>query len=611
MARFANIYDICDAPILREQPYGEPGRNLKRLYQKAAGNWLLKYLLLKGCRHPQIPRQAVPAYQAVIRTAMQASYEDWQHAAWIDRTFKPIAELLDRIDPPHFRRREKSPLTLTNPKPEQMDAVIERCAQDILRTWSAHPENPFFPVAAQVVLSGDDHMDGQNFLNILRGVGACEYQNAVLLFALIRCFIHCSPAKLQIVRKPYRGVAERLFQRSHWFIHRTAFYDVNFFELLLTRVAKSRLASDELQQIVQMMENLLQFCVVASQEWLVTPNNGIRHPATTCFPAGDGAECLFRLTEKNRAIKEELGFGDYAPDTDTTFFALSIARKWLDLVEEMNLAADVKLLKACRDFLAHPWVEIITEYQIGSGYTSNPPTIRMTRPLNYRGAIPIWFDKRFLKPDGRIVRNATGNEICPGHNMDILESMLVNRKQWRSLEGENLKTVRRLFDFHCQTVVNGDFRHESAFQYYLPEIYVYYIGRFYEAYLTLSDDEKHCLDPGAQVETIRRIALDYCKSDLIGYTLNAFDAAIAVAALVLLRHEPRDDGMIATGLKTMADALGEGAKGHLFQSYEWTRLRHPCRIIVGSEVATSLFVMSAFVNAKQYLYGDLQPGRAQ
>lgn len=603
MPRYANIYDICDTPILKEQPYGEPGRNLKLIYQKAAGNWLLKYLVLKGCRHPRIPLNQVPVYQTAIRAAMQAGYDDWQDAEWINRTFKPVAELLDQIGRPHFRQREKISRVPENPEPEQLDAVIERCMQDILRTWHSNSENPYFPVAAQVILSGDDHMDGESFLNVLRGVGAFEYQNATLLFALMRCFIHCNPAKLKIIRKPYPGNAERLFQRPYWFIHRTAFYDTSFFELLLTRVAKSPVPPDELQQIIEIMENLLHFCIVISQEEMVTPNNGIRHPATTCLPLGEGEDYLCRLTKKNKSIKEDLGFGDYAPDTDTTFFALSIARKWLDLVEAKKLSVDDKLLEDCRKFLDHPWVEIITEYQIGSGYTSNPPTIRMTKPLDYDGAVPIWFDKPFLKPDGRIVRDTVGNEICPGHNIDILESILVNRKQWQSLAGENLKTVQRLLDFHYRAIRRGDFKHESAFQYYLPEIYVFYLGRFYDVYLTLSDSEKNMLDVGGRIEEIRQIALDYCKTDLMGYTLNAFDAALAVNALVLLRHEPKDDGVIAAGLKIMSEALGEGAKGHLFRPYEWTHLRHPCRIIVGSEVGTSLFVLSAFVNARRYLFG--------
>ncbi|MGJ0484947.1 MAG: hypothetical protein ACR65R_10475 [Methylomicrobium sp.] len=604
MTQYANIYDICDAPILKEQPYGAPGQNLKLLYHKSAGNWLLKYLILKGCRHPLIPMRMVPVYQAAIRTAMQASNEEWRDAGWIERTFSPIAELLDQISKPHFRHREKVSFSTANPNLNRLDTVIRCCMQDILRTWNSNSETPFFPVAAQVILSGDDHMNGENFLNVLRGVGAFEYQNTILLFALVRCFIHCNPAKLKIVRKPYRGIAERLFHRPLWFMHRTAFYDVTFFELLLTWVVKTSVAPDELQQIVPILENLLHFCVVSSQEWLVTPNNGIKHPAISCFPSDDRSGYLSRLTKKSRKIKMDLGFGDFAPDTDTTFFALSIARKWLDLVHEKQLSADVELLEECQKFLAHPWVEIINEYQIGSGYTSNPPTIQMTKPLNYQGAVPIWFDKTFMKPDGRLVRNIVGNEICPGHNMDILESMLVNRKQWQSLEGENLKTVRRLFDFHYETLKHGHFKHESAFQYYLPEIYVFYVGRMYDVYLTLSDTEKNVLDPSGRIEEIRQIALDFCKTDLLGYTLNAFDAAPAVSSLVLLRYEPKDDGVIAAGLQVMSDALGEGAQGHPFRAHEWTRLRHPCRIIVGSDVGTSLFVLSACVNARHYLYGN-------
>lgn len=603
MVQYANIYDICDMPILNEQPCGEPGQNLKLLYQKSAGNWLLKYLILKGCRHPQIPMQTVPVYQAAIRAAMQASFDNWRDAVWINRTFKPVAELLDYIGKPHFRRRKKVPLIQATPDQEHLDTIIERCMQDIVRTWKVNSHNPYFPVAAQVILSGDDHMDGENFLSVLRGVGAFEHQNATLLMALLRCFIHCSPVKLMIIRRPYRGISERLFQRSFWFMHRTAFYDVNFFELLLTRVVKTEVAPDELRQIVRILENLLHFCVVSSQEWLATPNNGIKHPATTCFPSGEGAECLNRLTKKTGTMKKDLGFEDFVPDTDTTFLTLSIARKWLDFVNEKNLSVDEKLLEECQNFLAHPWVEIINEYQIGSGYTSNPPTIQMTKPLNYHGAIPIWFDKPFPKSDGRIVRNVIGNEICPGHNIDILESMLVNRNQWQSLVGENLKTVRRLLDFHYEAIKSGDFRYESAFQYYLPEIYVFYMGRFYDVYLILNDTEKNLLDPARRIEEIRQIALDYCKNDLLGYTLNAFDAALAVSALVLLRHETKDDGVIATGLQIMSDALGEGAKGHPFLPYEWTRIRHPCRVIVGSEVATSLFVLNAFVNARCYLYG--------
>ncbi|MGR8934961.1 MAG: hypothetical protein ACU837_11325 [Gammaproteobacteria bacterium] len=602
MTRYANLYDICDTPILKEPPQSEAGENLKLLYRKSACHWLLKYLILKGCRHPLIPLSEVPVYRSVIRAGMQASYENWRDSDWIRQTFKPVAVLLDRIVEPHYRQRQPAATNSAMPCREQLHTVTELCMQDIVRIWKRDAQNPYFPVAAQVMLSGDEQMDGENFLSVLCGVGAFEYQNATLLFALLRCFITANPAKLRFIRRPYRGIAETMFQRLCWIKHRTAFYDVNFFEHLLAKATKTRTTSDELRQIVQIMENLLRFCVVSSREWLTTPNNGIQHPAITCLPLSQDGAFLFRLSDKHRTIKSDLGFGDYAPDTDTTFFTLSIAKKWLDFVQDKRVEADAELLAECRQLLAHPWVEIIAEYQVGGAYASNPPTIQFTKPLDYRGAVPIWFDKAFPKPDGRVIRNVVGNEICPGHNMDILEAILVNRRQWNALAGENLKIVRQLLDFHYRAFRSGNFKRESAFQYYLPEIYVYYTGRVYDVYLTLSDAEKDVLDPLRQIEAMRRIALDYCKNDLVAYTLNAFDAALALSALALLRYESKDDGVFATALQAITASLGEGVKGHPFLPYEWNRMRHPCRIIVGSDVATSLFVLHAAVNTGYYLY---------
>lgn len=604
MAHYANIYDICDTPILKECPKSVPGENLKLLYQKSACNWVLKYLILKGCRHPQIPLCDIAVYQAAIRAAMQADYTQWQDKAWIKLTFKPIADLLDCIEKPQYQQRQPVPLCDAIPACEHINVIIQRCMQDILRVWRWDKKDAYFPVAAQVILSGDDDMDGENFLNVLCGVGAFEYQNATLILALLRCFINSTPAKLKLIRKPYKGIAEKMYQRPFWFMHRTAFYDVNFFEHLLVRITKSAVGPDELAQIVQIMQSLLQFCVVTSQETLVTPTKGIKHPAITCLPLDSGNDCLFRLSKKDRSIKNDLGFADYAPDTDTTFFTLSIAKKWLDLVEDRQLSVDETLLCECRKLLNHPWVEIVNEYQIGSGYSTNPPTIQFTKPLDYHGAIPIWFDKSFPKSDGRVVKNVAGNEICPGHNMDILESILINRKQWNALAGENLSTLQRLLDFHYQAFISGNFKRESAFQYYLPEIYMFYAGRVYAIYSKLSNVEKNQIDPAGHIEEIRRIALDYCKNELIAHTLNAFDAALAVSALVLLRYEDKEDGVLATGLKVISDALGEGAKGHPFSSYEWNRMRHPCRILIGSEVTTSMFVLNACVNARFYLYGS-------
>jgi hypothetical protein len=221
--------------------------------------------------------------------------------------------------------------------------------------------------------------------------------------------------------------------------------------------------------------------------------------------------------------------------------------------------------------------------------------------LDYQGAVPIWFDKTFKNNDGRLISEMLGNEICPGHNMDILDAILVNRKQWQALEDGNLFFLQRLLDFHYQAFVSGNFRHETAFTYYLPEMYVYYLGRMYQTYGTLTDKEKRILDPEQKIEAMRQIALQYCKDELIGYALNAFDAALAVSALVLLAYEPRHDGMIATGLKVLSQATGEGRGRHPYRAYEWNRMRHPTRILVGSEVSTSLFVLRACSETPRYL----------
>ena len=71
--------------------------------------------------------------------------------------------------------------------------VVDNCLQDIFRVWNKDKHDPWFPVAAQVELSGDDHMDGKCFINVLQGVGSFEYKNITVLFALIRCFLMTNP----------------------------------------------------------------------------------------------------------------------------------------------------------------------------------------------------------------------------------------------------------------------------------------------------------------------------------------------------------------------------------------------------------------------------------
>jgi hypothetical protein len=602
VGRKANIYDICDRPILKGNCPAEPGRNLRVVYKKLLGHLLLKYMILKGCRHPDIAFAEIQVYQEMMENAMQASPDNWQDAQWIETTFHPLAQLLDKIENPRWQHREKIELGNAELTPADIQKVIDNCLHDIFRVWDKDKKDPWFPVAAQVELSGDDHLDGKSFINVLQGIGSFEYKNITVLFALIRCFLMVTPNKLKLIRTQYIGISEPMSASCTWIWHRIAFSDVNFFEHLLVFLASDITRRQHFDRIVPILENLLNYCLCTSREWLETPNNHIQHPAITCLPKDAAGRQLCRLSTDNWQKKRDLGFGDYVPDTDTTFLALAMARKWLDFVQNEQLSVNSDLLNECELMLAYPWVEIISEYQVGGKYRSNPPTIQITQPLDYDGAVPIWFDKVFESADGRMVREMLGNEICPGHNMDILDAILVNRIQWRALEGENLAILHRLLNFHYQAFVSGNFRHETALKYYLPEIYTYYLGRMYQTCLSLSDKEKSILDPEQKIEGMRQIALQYCKAELIGYSLNAFDAALAVSALVQLEYEPKHDGVIAAGLKVISDAEGEGSCGHPYRAYEWNRMRHPTRILVGSEVATSLFVLRACSEAKRYLY---------
>jgi hypothetical protein len=546
----------------------------------------------------------VPTYQAVFQAALHATVEDWRNPEWICTTMKPVAELLERVVTPCWQQREPVALVTAPPKWDAVDRVIQATTSDALRVWARDRGDPYFPVAALMVPTGDDHMDGSNFLNVLCGMGAYTNKNMCLMMSLLRCFLMANPRQRRWVRKPYAGIAEPMRNRLAWMWHRTAFYDGFFFEQILNRLRHAPVMPSERERLLAILENLVRFIVVQSREWLISPNEGVPFPAITCLPQGGGEKPVCRFSKRDWKAKKMLGFGDYVPDTDTTFVGLAVAQSWLDFVAEQGLSVDSALIEECEVFLARPWVGVIHEFQFGSRYESNLPTIQIAKPLDYYGAVPIWFDKPFPRHGGEAVREVLGNEICPGHNMDILDSILRNRHRWRALEDENLEVVHRLLEFHHRAYVSGNFRNESTFLYYLPEIYVYYTGRFYETVLSLDDEERALLDPSGKIEEIRRLAIEYVRDEMIGATLNPFDAALALSALVLLRYPSREDGMVASAFDVLAKALGEGRSGHPYKAYEWNRMRHPTRIVVGSEVATSLFVMNAAVYSRSFFFGQ-------
>ncbi|WP_051261034.1 hypothetical protein [Desulfovibrio inopinatus] len=599
--RRLSLHGVFDHVVRSANPAHEPGKNLKLLYNTVIRHPALRFGVLCWCRLKNVSSDEVAGLRAMMKAFLAATPAEHDQEEFVRRTAAPLAALLDQVRPPLLRRRKPVSPNARPVLEAVLDDIIAAVSKDIERTWNSHPDDPHIPVAAQIVLPGDEFIDGAVFLDILTGLGSFEYRNITLLFGLIRVAVASNPWMRNQLQPAFEGMSEPLRQRIGWIWHRTAFYDDIFFEHLYNRLTKSQPDREEAARLVAMMENMIGFIVKTSAELLHTPASHRPHPALTCLPKDDDGKPLCNLSPADWKKKRDLGFGDYVPDMDTTYLGLTMARKWIDYVNTAGISADPELLQACEDILSYPWVEIFSEYQVGGSYGKNPPTISMTRPLEYDGAVCLWFDKPFPQPDGRVVREALGNEVCPGHNMDILDAFLVNRDRWHSLEGENLATVQRLLDFHHRAFVSGNFRIEQAVRFYLPLIYVVYAGRLYETVLQLTDAERSLFDPTGKVEDIRRHALEYLCQDIGKHTQNAFDAALAITALVLLRHDRNQPEPVIHSLHVLCDALGEGPGRHPYKAYEWTMVRHPTRILVGSETTTSFFVLNALVEAKHFL----------
>jgi hypothetical protein len=130
------------------------------------------------------------------------------------------------------------------------------------------------------------------------------------------------------------------------------------------------------------------------------------------------------------------------------------------------------------------------------------------------------------------------------------------------------------------------------------------MGRLWRTFMSMDPAERGLVDPDGAIPRMREAAIAYVRDDLFSATINPLDAAQGVLALVLLEHEDRHDGLIAHGCQVLVDHLGEGRFGRPYKGYEWTLVRHPTRIIVGSATATTLFALGALAEARAYLFGD-------
>ena len=214
-------------------------------------------------------------------------------------------------------------------------------------------------------------------------------------------------------------------------------------------------------------------------------------------------------------IKQDLGFGIYVPDCDTTACSFSAATQ----------------AGATDPILEQPLLDFYRGYQVRTGANEPRVTVPLNDHIDYEGGVVTWIDNLTGE-------RPFGNDLDPTLNLDILE---VSFRNCDALEiagdadaaGDRASHHR----FQRQLVASGAFTNPRSHIYYLPELYSAYFGRCYAAFIALPPATQAAIDPDGTFAFIRARVLAYVQDELIAHEMNPFDAALALMALAHLGAE--------------------------------------------------------------------------
>ncbi len=549
-----SLYDLCD-PLLLRPGKGDP--HLAKFYKTALGNPALRPLLWRA----GLPELRDPSRFEALRTALTQArddaFPDWSAIG------RPVAELLDTI-----RLQHPSPKPVPAPGPApglaELEKIIRICGAHLLRSFGA---NGFIPAYAAFNLIGDPDVRGREFLMALTGLNSRGYKNSTLLFNLARIFIARSPAG-ELINPPWRGIAEPMWQPMQ-IRHRSAYYDAFFTEALLSLIETGLASSEQAASARRAISEMVEFCLSTSREDVRALDGGTVSAITALAPLPHP-----RFSRFFAQIKQELGFGIYVPDCDTTACSFSAATQ----------------AGSSDPILDQPLLDLYAGYQVNAGVNEPRVTVPLNDNIDYAGGVVTWIDN--LKGE-----RPFGNDLDPTLNLDILEVSFRNCARWRIVETpRRLETLRRIIGFQRRLVASGAFTDPRSHIYYLPELYCAYFGRCYAAFSTLPRAAREAIDPGGALVLIRRRVLAYVQDELVAAEMNVFDAALALIALGYLRAETAS---FAPALHCIVSHLGEGGRHGPYKAYEWNKMKTPTRILVGGPEVTSAFVLMGLALARR------------
>jgi hypothetical protein len=549
-----SLYDVCD-PLLLKYAGGDP--HLGKFYRTALGNPALRPLLRRTGLAELRDAPRLHRLRDALSQARDHAEPDWAAIG------APIADLVDTIELAHPRPKAE-PAPARAPELAQIESVIRSCGAHLLKSFR---KNGFIPTYAAFNLIGDADLRGREMLMALTGLNSRGYKNSTLLFNLARVFIARSPA-CALINPPWKGIAEPMWEPMQ-IRHRSAYYDAFFTEALLSFAETGLASPDEATASRRAISDMVDFCLTTSREEVPSHDGSSVSVITALAPLPHP-----RFSKFFAQIKQDLGFGIYVPDCDTTACSFSAATQ----------------AGSTDPILDQPLLDFYAGYQVAEGVNEPKVTVPLNDNIDYEGGVVTWIDN--LKGE-----RPFGNDLDPTLNLDILEVSFRNFARWKILETPaRLETVRRIIGFQKRLVLSGAFTNPRSHIYYLPELYCAYFGRCYAAFIALPIAAQAAVDPDGTFDVIRARVLAYVQTELIAHEMNAFDAALA---LIALGHLGADPATFAPALHCIAGSLGEGGRHGPFKAYEWNKMKTPTRILVGGPEVTSAFVLMGLALARR------------
>jgi hypothetical protein len=429
----------------------------------------------------------------------------------------------------------------------------------------------FIPTYAAFNLLGDPDLRGRELLMALTGLNSRGYKNSTLLFNLARVFIARSPVR-DLINPPWKGIAEPMWEPVQ-IRHRSAYYDAFFTEALLSFVETGLASSGEAAAARGAISEMVAFCLTTSREEVRARDGSTFNVVTALAPLPHP-----RFSRFFAQIKQDLGFGVYVPDCDTTACSFSAATQ---------AGSDDPMLD-------QPLLDFYAGYQVRGGANEPLVTVPLNDNIDYEGGVATWIDSFAGE-------RPFGNDLDPTLNLDILEVSFRNLARWKVLETPSrLDTVQRIISFQKRLATSGAFADPRSHIYYLPELYCAYFGRCYAAFLALPLAAQAAIDPDGAFDFIRSRVLAYVQTELMSHEMNAFDAALA---LIALGHLGADSATFTPALHCIITSFGEGGRHGPFKAYEWNKMKTPTRILVGGPEVTSAFVLMGLALARRTMTG--------